>query len=440
METTEMNLEALDLNQQGVLLAKLGNIQMAVDKYQRAIDIDPMLIDSYKNLGDLYLRTEDYQQAKNYYKKALLIEKRGDLYFQYGNACFMNDESHEGLEYYNLALASGFDSDEMLFFMGMAYEHMNDDRMALRYFQKALIKNPSRPDYKVKKISTLLKLNMLEEAKKAVDELLLNDPELYDGYHMKIAILADEKKYEEAEKFAEMASGKFPEDGDLLYDYANVLALNNKFEKAFKVIENAKKMKYFENLKAKFTLLEAEIYAEQENIEYSIEKCKECIDMERNGEVFSATRFMLMNLSIYINDYPCALEQTEKIIEANNQDSYYCAALYFRPFCYFKMERGEADKYYNEAISMYRLLTIKNPDFFEAYLYRAMCLKDIKKYDEAVEILEFIENLNNEIAEIYTIKADVYKLMGNEALMKEALEKAYELKPELKEAFKEAGE
>ena len=38
----------------------------------------------------------------------------------------------------------------MFFFMGMAYEHMNDDAMALRYIQKAIAKNPSRLDYKVK--------------------------------------------------------------------------------------------------------------------------------------------------------------------------------------------------------------------------------------------------------------------------------------------------
>ena len=51
--------------------------------------------------------------------------------------------------------------------MGMAYEHMNDDAMALRYIQKAIAKNPSRPDYKVKKISVLLRMNMMEEAKEA---------------------------------------------------------------------------------------------------------------------------------------------------------------------------------------------------------------------------------------------------------------------------------
>lgn len=206
----ENTLQAKDLDQQGVALFRAGNVEAALEKYQQAMDIEPMLADSYRNMGDLYLATEKYQDAKNYYKKALLIEKNGEIYFQYGNACFLNDEPHEGLEYYNLALSAGFDSDEMFFFMGMAYEHMNDDAMALRYIQKAIAKNPSRPDYKVKKISVLLRMNMMEEAKEAVEELLRNDPELYDGYHMKTAILLEEKKVSGSNFVREGSSGTIP--------------------------------------------------------------------------------------------------------------------------------------------------------------------------------------------------------------------------------------
>lgn len=112
----ELRLQAMDENQQGAALLKAGNLEAARKKFDRAIEIDPMLMDSYKNYGDLYAVSEDYDEAKKYYKKALLIEKQGLLYFLYGNACFLNDEPHEGLENYNLALSAGYDSDEMLFF------------------------------------------------------------------------------------------------------------------------------------------------------------------------------------------------------------------------------------------------------------------------------------------------------------------------------------
>lgn len=437
----ENTLQAKDLDQQGVALFRAGNVEAALEKYQQAMDIEPMLADSYRNMGDLYLATEKYQDAKNYYKKALLIEKNGEIYFQYGNACFLNDEPHEGLEYYNLALSAGFDSDEMFFFMGMAYEHMNDDAMALRYIQKAIAKNPSRPDYKVKKISVLLRMNMMEEAKEAVEELLRNDPELYDGYHMKTAILLEEKKYPEAILCAKEAAERFPDDADLMYDYANATALSGAYEQALQIISNAKQMKYFEDAKARFCFMEAEICAELGNMDRAIEKCDECISLETEQDFFSDARFMRINLALAKNDFESALQHAEQFIEKGARDSYYYAALYFRPFCLSKLGKEEAaEKYYKEAISLYRMATLQNLEVFDAYLYRAMCLKEIRQYEEALKLLEFIENMSNQIAEVHTIRADVYKLTGKEGLAKEELEKAFQLKPELKAVYSEGGE
>ncbi len=436
----EMNLEVLDLNQQGIMLFKAGNVEAAKEKYEKAIDLDPMVMDSYKNLGDLYLHTERYQDAKNAYKKALLIEKSGEVYFQYGNACFMNEEPHEGLESYNLALSAGFDNDEMLFFMGMAYEHMNDDKMALRYIQKAIIKNPSRPDYKVKKVSVLLRLNMIEEAKMAVDELLLNDPELYDGYHLKTAILLEENEYEEAIEVSKKAAERFPEDADLMFDYAQAVALAGKHQEAVKILNQAKKMKYFEDAKPKFTLLEAQVNAEMANIEEAICKCKECIALETEEAFFTEARFMLINLALTKQDFETALEHSNAILENGEEDSYYFAALYYRPFCMKQLNKTEdAETYYKEAISLYRLATLRNSEAFDAYLYRVMCLRDIAQYEEALELLKFLENLSDEVAEIYTIRADIYNLTNKPILAKEALQKAYKIKPTLKELFGEEG-
>lgn len=435
METNETILEAKDLNQQGLMLVKNGNIESAKEKFDKAIDIEPMLMESYKNYGDLYLANGEYQQAKNYYKKALLIEKAGVVYFQYGNACFMNDEPHEGLEYYNLAVSAGYDSDEMFFFMGMAYEHMNDEKMALRYIQKAIIKNPSRADYKVKKVSVLLRLNLMDEAEETVNELVVNDPELYDGYHMKTLLLIEKQEYDEAVIFSKAASEKFPEDADLLYDYAKAVALSGKYDEALVILERSKRLKYYETAKIKLTLLEAQVYAEKGKTEDAIERCLQCIEFEQEEKFNSEVRFMLTNLYLTQSDFERALQQATAIILQNEQNSFYYAALYFRPYCLRKLKKEEAKYYYEEAISLYRLATLKNPEAIDAYIYRVMCLKDIEQYEQALELLDFLENLTEQIAEVYTIRADIYKLTGRSLLMEKELQKAYKLKPELKPVF-----
>lgn len=433
MDTNEIRLEAQDLNQQGALLLKAGNIEDAKIKFDKAIEKEPMLMDSYKNYGDLCMTIEDYKEAKAYYKKALLIEKKGFLHFLYGNACFMNDELHEGLESYNLAISTGYDSDEMLFFMGMAYEHMNDDHMALRYFQKACTKNPSCADYIIKKIGVLLRLNMIENAEQSVEELLLTAPEFYEGYHLKTQLLLQKNKIKEAIEFAKEASNRFPEDADLRYDYVRSVAYGHDFEKALQLIQNAKQMKYYENAKRAFTMLEAQISAEKNDYEMAVKCCKDCIELEKEDLLDKEARFMLMNLYLAKPDYEKSLEQAIVLSAKNTEDSYYFASLYYKPFCMKNLGKAEeAIAGYKEANAIYRLETLKHPEAIDVYLYRAMCLKDLEQYDKALEILDFVLGLSTEIAEVYTIKADIYKSMQMNKEAEEELQKAYLIKPELK--------
>lgn len=437
----ELRLEAQDLNQQAALLIKAGNLEMAKSKLDKAIDTDPMLMDSYKNYGDLYMAAQQYKDAKNYYKKALLVEKVPELYFLCGNACFMADELHEGLDYYNQAITAGFDSDEMIFFMGLAYEHLNDDRMALRYFQKAAAKNPSRPDYLVKKISVLVRLDMLESAETEVEVLLRTAPELFDGYHMKTQLLIHGGRYAEAATFAKTATEKFPEDADLMYDYIHAVAMTKDFGKALKLLESAKQMKYFGESIRKFLLLEAQVAAESNDYGRAMSCCKECIATENESFFAAESRFMLMNMLLAKPDFDAALIQAEQLIKNDAEDSFYFAALYYKATFLKKLgQEEEAAVAYKEANAIYRLATLKNPAAIDVYLYRAMCLKDMENYDKALEILDFILGLNTEVAEVYAIKADIYTALGRHAQAEEQKEKAYALKPELRPVDPKDGE
>lgn len=440
MNNNEIRLESQELNQQAVMLIKANSLDAAKAKIEKAINIDPMLMDSYKNYGDYYMALQNYNEAKNMYKKALLIEKKGELYFLYGNACFMLDEVHEGLQYYNLALTAGFDNEEMLFFMGMAYEHLNDDQMALRYFTKATQKNPSRPDFLVKKITTLVRLDMLDVAEENVDKLIANSPELFDGYHIKTKLLLNRDSIDEAIVFSKSASDRFPEDVELLFDYVRAVTVKGDFEKAMNLISTAKKMKYFEESKRSFTMLEAQISADNGNVEKAIECCKECIEIENSNYFDSEARFMLMNMYLTYPNFDEAFNIATQLCDNDAEDLYYYAALYYRAFTAKQLGKEDAQKLYKEANSIYRLATLKKPEALDIYLYRAMCLKDMGEYDKALDILEFMNELTEDIAEIYTVRADIYKLQGNRILANEQYEKAYAIKPELKSVFGKNGE
>lgn len=436
MVTEESRLEALDFNQQGATLLKAGDIEGAREKLDQAIELEPMLMNSYKNYGDLYMEEKDFAQAKSMYKKALLIEKSGELYFLLGNACFMADEAHEGLENYNMAISSGFDGEDMLYFMGMAYEHLNDNQMALRYYQKACNKNPSRPDFQVKKIAAQIQLSQMDAAEESVDKLLLTSPELYDAYHLKTHLLLQKGSLKEAVAFSKSASERFPDDAELMYDYANCAAISRDYELAAKLIGQAKQLQYYADARREFLLLEAKIVAEQLDLEKAAACCKECIAMEEEGQWDGEARFLLMNLNLANKDYAGVLQNAEQLVAADQEDSFYFAALYYRAFSLKQLGReADAEKCYKEAVSLYRLITLKKPEAFEAYLYRAMCLKDIGEYDQALEILEFVSKISGDVAEVHTLRASILREMGKVAQAEEEMQKAYKIKPELEELY-----
>ena len=54
----ENTLQAKDLDQQGVALFRAGNVEAALEKYQQAMDIEPMLADSYRNMGRRNIRMQ----------------------------------------------------------------------------------------------------------------------------------------------------------------------------------------------------------------------------------------------------------------------------------------------------------------------------------------------------------------------------------------------
>ena len=101
---------------------------------------------------------------------------------------------------------------------------------------------------------------------------------------------------------------------------------------------------------------------------------------------------------------------------------------------------GDALPFYKEANSIYRMTTLKNPAAVDVYLYRVMCLKDMEQYDKALELCDFVANISDDIAEVHTLRADIYQALGKNSQAELEREKAYELKPELRPTEEKVGE
>lgn len=437
MEMDEKRLEALDLNRQASLLMESGKYEEAKALIDKAVEADPMCMDSYQNTGLYNMAKENYEEAKNGFKKALLIDKQnGEAYYNLGNAHFMLDELSEGIDNYNRAIAYGFNTAQMQYFLGIAYDQKGEAQMALRHFAKAVSQDPSNPDYKIKKTLSQMGLNLWDDALNTAEDMILSSPEQFEGYHLKTQILLHNNNLQEAVGFAEQASARFPADTGLFFDWVKVVALLGNYDKAFTLVGQAKQMEYFEEARRDFTVLEAELYAQKGDFEKAIALTCEVIENEAEGYPDFEARHMVMNLYFVCQRYQEAYEAANAIVAMDQGDEFYRASLYYAARSLMLMGRkDEAKKAYKEALGIYRLVNIENPSAIDAYLFRAMSFKDVDEDDKALEMIEFILNLTNELAEPYVIRAEIYKKQGREEEAKQELEKAYVIKPDLKGVY-----
>lgn len=421
---------AEEYNQQGLTLFGAEKYNEAMKYFKKAQESDPMFIDTYFNMGDLYATIEEYDNAEESFKKVLLISKNNAFaLFNLGNISFLKNDFTKGIEYYNRAMSEGYDDAQMYYNLGLVYEELENYQMAIRNYSKAIIKDPLRPDFRLKKASIYIASKDYEEALQTLEELNVACPDIFEGYHLRFEIYCVQRKYEEAEKIIQQAIELFPEDISLIYDKIRLLNIKGEFDLALQIIEESEKMEDYELEARNLTFERAKIYAQKEDIDSTIMYLEKLKDYEEESLDYEG-RYFLMNAYLSTQNYEKVLENVEKLMEDPDESSYSRAAIYYKPFSLRMLKRNdEAERLYKEALRIYRRITISEPGNIDAYLFRVLCHKDLKEYDKAMELLDYVLILNSNSSEAHAIKSTIYEEMGDIIKAKEELELAKQLNP-----------
>ena len=417
--------EELELNEQSLLLIAKGKAEDAIRYLNKAKEINPNYLDTYINLGMAYASLENLDNAESNFRKAMLIDKNNPvIYFHLGNICFLRGNVEEGVAEYNKAIEKGFEDPQIYYNLGMVYEEINKFDMAIRNYSKAINKNKLEPQFRLRQIYAFINNDKFDEALVALEELSKYCPDIFDGYHLRFEIYFAKGEYDKAEKVIDNALELFPKDVSLFYDKIKVTNMLGNYEKALEMIEKAEGMEGFEIEERNLYIEKAKVYAQKEDVNTAIEYLEKAVSLE-DGQVDLDSRYILMNALLTVNNYEKLLAQAEIVSKVNDlESSIVLAAHYYKALCLKKLDREEeSNNYYKEIIRMYRDITIKNPMFLDAYMFRILCLKDIKEFTKALELIDYVLLLKEDSKEALSTKASIYKAMGEEDKANEILAK-----------------
>ncbi len=405
------------MNQAKILLGQ-GKGEEAIKYFTKAEQEDNLNEEVYLGKGVSLANLERYEEAKEELSKVLKLKKDNGLaLFHLANIEVLLGNKAKGIELYNNSIAVGYDNAQVFYSLGLMQEEDGDDDLAIRNYSKAIIKDPNRPDIRIRKARVQIKNNSHQEALQTIDELILSNPDVFEGYHLKFLVLESLNKFDEAEAVIDEALSLFKKDVNFALDKAAVLIDKKQYDEALSYLSNIKEtMEVADTNYAlrQIAMQEARIYAFKEDIDGLISSITKAIDFsKKNDFVDTEAWFMLMNCYITQEKFDEVLEIARTLKATDKDDSYTLSAHYYEPFALKGLDKmNEAMPLFKEAVSYYRAKSLENPGVLDFYSYRVMCLREMGDYDKALELADYLVNVGEKVAEMHILKATVLEAAG----------------------------
>ena len=387
-------INALEYFNQAKFFLGSEQYEDGIESINKAINIDRMNTEFYIYKSIFLANLERYEEAIDELNNALKVDRKcAEAYFHLGNMAFLKNDKNTGIENYNKAIAFGYDDAQIYYNLGMMYEEDDNDELAIRNYSKAIIKDPLRIDARVRKAQIYIANKKYPEALEALNELILADPDLFEGYHLKSILLAEMGRLEEAAKVIDEAVSLFPKDPAFAIDKINLFVINNEIDKAREVYA-----------------LDADI----ENVESSLLQAKQYSKEYNDEDIDPETTFLLVSTSIELKKYDNAIKFCDELIKSDMLQ-YSIPAYYMKPYaCAQKGEDEKAIELYKESVSKLRAITLNNPEIADGYFFRVLCLKELKEFDKANELCDYLLKVDQNSAQFHNLKAEVLYAAGRE--------------------------
>lgn len=409
----DSELDYKELINQGITLMQVQNYLKAKEYFEKAISLDKQNKDGYMHLGNACANLEQLDEALSAFEKVLLIDSEdGEAYFNIGNIYVLKDNLYKCIEFYNKAEEKGFKRVELYSNLAGIYRELGEPNQAIRNLNKAIKTDPMRGDIRVEKTHIYISIGKYMEALETLDDLQKIAPDAFEVYDLKTQIYCALKQYDKAMELMDNAVERFDKDVVLQWIRIKVLVEMADYDKAKSSIAEIKKSEFYGTVSREIAIQESIIYSYENNLDMAAAALERAV-LEENGYVDEQCRYLLMNIYLGMKNYDKTLEQAKKLA-GTASDSLFCiSGMYYVPHIMkLQGQSEEANKKYKDLSVYLRKLSIRIPTFYEAYIYRLLCHKELKEFDKALELADYIENLYPDRFDAYAMRYTIYTDMG----------------------------
>jgi len=121
----------------GVVADHEGDVVLAEEKYKKSIELNPDAINSYINLGELYLKQERFEEAGDNFLKVIDFYATAEYVMRYSYIQIALNKPDKALEVINKYFGANLNHPDLSALVGTAYFVKKDYGQALIYLKKA---------------------------------------------------------------------------------------------------------------------------------------------------------------------------------------------------------------------------------------------------------------------------------------------------------------
>jgi len=202
LSTSAFSQNAVELNKQGIELAKKGKIDKAFELFEKAIEINPDFIGAYSNRGNIYRMQKKYSLAIRDYTKSIQLDPSDfDIIYARANTYLDAEDFLNAIIDYSTIIDKNPSFPDIYFDRGYANIRLENYEKAKEDMESQIILAPKDFKSLANLINIKKKLELYDEAFADYDKILKefpNQPNLHIVYNNRSSLFQIIDKYEKA--------------------------------------------------------------------------------------------------------------------------------------------------------------------------------------------------------------------------------------------------